>query len=91
MGLWVRSIPCVWFPTMKVPTQGHKNASVPSLSVTFFNAKRPNLFQPWHPNQDLHDFSVMQMCGELTIHLKPNGSGDPPLAGASRVGAYRNT
>jgi hypothetical protein len=81
MGMWVRSIPCLLFPPMKVPTQGHKHASVPSRSVPFFNAKRRNLFQPWHPNQDLHDFSVIQMCGVLTIHLKPNGSGDPPLLG----------
>jgi hypothetical protein len=81
MGLWVRSIPWVPFPPMKVPTQGHKHASVPSRSLPFFNAKRPKLFQPWHPNQDLHDFSVTHMCGALPIHLKPKVSGDLPLLG----------
>jgi hypothetical protein len=81
MGIWVRSIPWVWFPPMKVPTQGHKHASVPSRSVPFFKAKRPKLFQPWHPNQDLHDFSVIQMWGVLTIHLKPKVSWDLPLLG----------
>jgi hypothetical protein len=33
--------------------------------MLFFNAKRPKRFQPWHPNQDLHDFSVIQVCGVL--------------------------
>jgi hypothetical protein len=40
-------------------------------SVPFFNTKHPKLWQPWHPIQDLHDFSSIHMCWVLPIHLKP--------------------
>jgi hypothetical protein len=60
----------------KSKEQGDENGS---RSVPFFKAKRPKLWQPWLPIQDLHDFSAIHMCGVLPIHLKPKVSGDLPL------------